>query len=73
MEITTYTPDKGRLVTVQVHYTSAANTTTDIDGDLLIHEPGYRIPLLLQGLSRAAIKHDRDKAMELDQSAPMTR
>jgi hypothetical protein len=77
MEIATYNPDKGRLVTVQVHYTSA-NTTwfekdelegvysiTDINGGLLIHEPGYRIPLMLQGLSRAAINHDRDKAREL--------
>lgn len=78
MEITTYNPDKGRLVTVQVQY-SSANTTwfeeedevegvysiTDIDGDLLICEPGYRIPLLIQGLSRAAINHDRDKAREL--------
>ena len=77
MEITTYSPDKGRLVTVEVQYTSA-NTTwfekddpegvysiTDIDGDLLIQEPGYRIPLLIQGLSRAAIKHSRDKAKAL--------
>ena len=77
MEITTYNPDKGRLVTVQVQYTSA-NTTwfiedavedvysiTDIGGDLLIREPGYRTPLLIQGLSRAAINHSRDKAREL--------
>ena len=77
MEITTYTPDKGRLVTVDAHYTSA-NTTwfkeddpegvysiTDIDGDLLIQEPGYHIPLLIQGLSRAEINHSRDRAREL--------
>ena len=77
MEITTYNPDKGRLVTIQVHYTSA-NTTwfeqdelenvysiTDIDGDLLICEPGYRTPLLIQGLSRTDINHNRDKAREL--------
>jgi hypothetical protein len=81
MEITTYNLDKGRLVTVQVQYTSA-NTTwfeenevesvysiTDIDGDLLIHEPGYRISLLIQGLSRAAINHDRDKARERKKQA----
>jgi hypothetical protein len=61
MEITTHTPDNGRLVTVQVQYTSA-NTTwfiedavedvysiADIDGNLLIHQGGYRIPLLIQG------------------------
>jgi len=77
MEIPSYSPDKGRLVTIEVQYTTA-NTTwfkeddpdgvysiTDIDGDLLIREPGYRIPLLIQGLSRAAINHSRDKAREL--------
>jgi len=77
MEITTYNPDKGRLVTLDVQYTTA-NTTwfeeddpdgvysiTDIGGDLLIRDPGYRTPLLIQGLSRAAINHSRDKAKEL--------
>ncbi|HHB77470.1 MAG TPA: hypothetical protein ENK84_13185 [Desulfobulbus sp.] len=85
MEITSYNTDKGRLVTVEVQFTSAKTTwfkeddpdgvysITDIDGDLLIQEPGYRIPLLIQGLSRAVIKHDRDKARELINLNKVTR
>ena len=76
MEIPTYNPDKGRLVYVQVH--TSVNTSwfeeeeledvysiTNIDGDLLIREPGYRTSLLIQGLSRADINHDGNKAREL--------
>ena len=77
MEITTYNPDKGRLVSHEVQYTSANNTwfeeddpegvypIMDIHGELLIREPRYRAPLLIQGLSRAAINHSRDKEREL--------
>ena len=57
METTVYNPQKGRLETVEVEFTSI-NTTwfgqcrnvddismiTDLDGDMLISESGYAYP-----------------------------
>lgn len=78
MEITAYNPAKGRHETILVTF-KPGNTTwfedgpesegiysiTDVDGDLLIRESGYSIPLLAQELTRAAINFDQRKAMEL--------
>lgn len=78
MEITAFNPDKGRHETIVVEF-DQENTTwfddipssegiysiTDIDGDLLIRESGYSIPLLVQELTRSAINYDQRKAREL--------
>lgn len=78
MEITVYNPAKGRHETIRVEF-NRGNTTwfedipssegicsiTDIDGDLLIRESGYTIPLLVQELTRSTINYDQCKAREL--------
>ncbi len=78
MQITAYNPAKGRYETISVTLESG-NTTwfedgsesegiysiTDVDGDLLIRESGYSIPLLAQEMTRTAINFDQRKAREI--------
>ena len=78
MEMTVYTPQKGRLETIDVVVTDD-NTTwfencvddhdvcmiTDWEGDILISESGYSYPIRIYGISRADIDYDRKKAKEL--------
>ena len=75
METTVYNPQKGRLETVEVEFTTG-NTTwfrqcgnagdismiTDLDGDMLISEVGFSYPLRVPDTSRADIGHDKKKA-----------
>ncbi len=78
METTVYNPAKGGHETIRVTF-DHNNTTwfeealvsdgvysiTDINGDLLICELGYTIPMLLQEMTRAAINYNLGKAREL--------
>lgn len=78
METTVYNPQKGRLETINVEFTTD-NTTwfsqcrnandismiTDFDGSILISEFGYTYPLRIYDISRAAIGYDQKKAKEL--------
>ncbi len=78
METTVYNPQKGRLETIDVEFTDK-NTTwfdtstddceiftiTDVEGDLLISEPGYTYPLRIYDMSRADIGYNQRKATEL--------
>jgi len=38
---------------------------TDVEGDLLIREPGYTYPLRIYDMSRADIGYDQRKVTEL--------
>ena len=78
METTVYNPQKGRLETINVEFTTD-NTTwfsqcrnandismiTDFDGSILISEFGYTYPLRIYDISRADIEYDQKKAKEL--------
>ena len=78
METTVYNPQKGRLETVEVEFTTG-NTTwfsqcrnagdismiTDLAGDMLISEVGFTYPLRVPDTSRAHIGYDRKKARQL--------
>jgi len=78
METTVCNPQKGRLETIDVEFTEE-NTTwfdtsadgreiymiTDLEGDLLISEPGYTYPLRIYDMSRADIGYNQKKAMDL--------
>jgi len=78
METTVYNPQKCRLETIDVEFTEE-NTTwfdtsadgretymiTDLEGDLLINEPGYTYPLRIYDMSRADIGYNQKKATEL--------
>lgn len=78
METTVYNPQKGRLETVEVEFTTD-NTTwfnrctnatdismiTDFDGDILISDCSYNYPIRVPDTSRADIGHDQKKARQL--------
>ncbi len=78
MEIAVYNPGKGHHETIRIEF-DPENTTwfdedsssegiysiTDVNGDLLIRESGYSIPLLITELTRSAINCDQRKAKEL--------
>ncbi len=74
METTVCNPQKGQLETIDVEFTEE-NTTwfdtsadgrkiykiTDLEGDLLISEPGYMYPFRIYDMSRAAIGYNQRK------------
>lgn len=78
MGITVYNPQKGRLETIDVSITKD-NTTwfedcvqdydiysiTDLKGGLLIRELGYTYPFFIYDISRADIRHDKQRAKEI--------
>ena len=74
MEKTVYTPDKGRLETIDLRITEE-NTTwfdnhdiqmiTDFDGDLIIQERSFNYPLRVFALSRADIGFDPHEAQKI--------
>lgn len=77
MERTVYTPDKGRLETINLSITEE-NTTwfdecedhdiqmiTDFDGDLVIQEQGFSYPLRVYDISRADIGYNPQKARKI--------
>jgi hypothetical protein len=78
MEETVYNPQKGRLETIQVEYTTE-NTTwfddfmkneniymiTDLNGGILIKECDYTYPVWVYDVSRAEINYDQNKAKEI--------
>ena len=78
MTITAYSPDEGRLVTLNV-IRNADTTTwfpltggsgqivalTDCDGGLLIQTADYRYPVWVAGLSRKQIGFSRATAQDL--------
>jgi len=78
MEVTVYNPQKGRLETIQVEYTTE-NTTwfddcmknediymiTDFNGGILIKECNYTYPVWVYDVSRAEINYDQNKAKEI--------
>mgnify|MGYP006309764265 CR=1 FL=1 len=77
MEKTVYTPDKGRLETIDLRITEE-NTTwfddfrdndiqmiTDFDGDLIIQERSSSYPLRVYETSRADIGFDPQKARKI--------
>jgi hypothetical protein len=76
MQKTVYNPQKGRLETIDINLTD--NNTTwfddadtgvsliaDVEGGLLIAGSPHSYPVLLYGVSRSDINHDRLKAEEL--------
>jgi len=79
MEMTVNNPQKGWLETIDVELTEE-NTTwfdtsaddrkiyiiTDVEGDLLISEPGYTYPLRIYDMSIADIGYNPKKATELE-------
>jgi hypothetical protein len=78
MKITAYNPQKGRLETLDVEYTTE-NTTwftdtgnprdismiTDYQGGILLQNCGYHYPTWLYDLSRAEIGFSRTEAKKL--------
>lgn len=78
METTVYNPQKGRLETVEVEFTTD-NTTwfnhcrnandismiTDFDGDIIVSEASYNYPIRIPDTSRADIGYDQKKARQL--------
>ncbi len=77
MELTVYNPQKGRLETLDVEFTTG-NTTrfndskdgdvlsvTDYHGGLLIKYNDCAYPVWVYGLSREAIGHSRKKAQHI--------
>ena len=81
MEKTIYNPQRGRLEAVEVELTDA-NTTwfsesyrdrdiysiTDFEGGLLISECSDNYPVLIYGVTRAAIGFSRNRAYKLKKS-----
>jgi hypothetical protein len=80
MKLTIYNPQKGRLETLDVAFTTE-NTTwfkdrgkagdvlsvTDYNGGLLIKNDDYSYPIWVYDLSRAAIGYSREKAKQIVQ------
>lgn len=78
MEETVYNPQKSRLETIQVEYTTE-NTTwfddcvdsediymiTDFNGGILIKECNYTYPVWVYDVSRAEINYDQNKAKKI--------
>lgn len=78
METAVYNPQKGRLETVEVEFTTD-NTTwfsrcrnandismiTDFDGDIIVSECSYNYPIRIPDTSRADIGYDQKKARQL--------
>ena len=80
MELTTYNPQKGRLETLEVEFTTenttwfeynrrtSVSTITDFEGGILIKKNDYSYPIWLYDISRADIGYRKKKATELMQS-----
>ena len=80
-QLLVYNTSKSRLETIQVKFTDN-NTTwfdealsdqdihmiTDAFNGLLISKAGYEYPIFIDGMTRADIAYDRDKAMKLIRS-----
>ena len=80
MELTTYTPQKGRLETFEVEFTeenttwfeysrsTSISTITDFKGGILIKKNDYSYPIWLYDISRSDIGYSKKKANELMRS-----
>ena len=78
MQITVYSPQKGRLETIDAEFTKD-NTTwfnncrntndvsmiTDFDGDILIRGFDYSYPYMIYDVSRSDMDFDQRKARQL--------
>lgn len=82
MEVTAYNPQKGRVETLNVHFTEDTTTwfestgnpesvsmITDLDGNLLISLDGRNYPVIIYDISRVEIRYSRKKAGTLYKEA----